>query len=256
VSVRPKAREELSLRTADGVALSACRYPATELDDPPASGPLGVVIVHGFASRKDHPPIVQLATALAAGGREVLVYDGRGHGRSGGACTLGERERLDVDAAVTAALDVAPAVVVVGASMGGIAVLNHLADGSPARGGVIVSTPARWRIPPNGRGLLAVAVTQTAIGRAMAARHLRTRLAVRPARAAPPREQIAVVRQPMAVIHGTADRMVPVNAARELHAAARGPCTIDVVPGMGHGYGATAVDPVLAAVRWIADTAD
>jgi pimeloyl-ACP methyl ester carboxylesterase len=252
VTVRPDDRQELRLHTEDGVALSARCVPSSP--EAERTEMVAVVIVHGFASRKDHPAVVQLSSALAEAGREVLLYDSRGHGDSGGDCTLGERERLDVDAAVRAAGELAPDVVVVGASMGGIAVLNHLADGSEARGGVIVSTPSRWRIPPNGRGLLAVAVTQTAIGRAVAARRFATRLAVRPPRAAPPHEQIAAVRQPVAIVHGTADRMVPVSAARELHSAARPPCLLDVVSGMGHGYGPAAVAPIIAAVDWITTT--
>ena len=120
----------LTLHTDDGVTLAARWHPAgDEGSAPRPAGAPAVVVVHGFAGSKEQPAVVAMASALAAGGHRVLVYDSRGHGGSGGACTLGAGERLDVDAAVRRALDGAERVVVVGASMGGIAVLNHLAAG-------------------------------------------------------------------------------------------------------------------------------
>ena len=70
----------------------------------------------------------------------MLTFDLRGHGESGGATTLGLHEGRDVDAAVAAARLDADRVLVVGASMGGIAVIEHLcgpADtpGAPGAGG-------------------------------------------------------------------------------------------------------------------------
>ena len=119
----------------------------------------------------------------------------------------------------------------------------------------MASTPSRWQVPRNLHGVLSVALTQTSVGRSFAARRWATTIARRAPRAAPPVEQIAIVGCPIALVHGTADRSVPIAAARELHAAAGAPCSIDIVAGMGHGYGAAAIAPIVAAVSWIADHA-
>jgi alpha-beta hydrolase superfamily lysophospholipase len=202
-----------------------------------------------------------VARHLVAAGHAVLTYDSRGHGESGGLCTLGELERLDVDAAVSAAADQADRVVLVGTSMGGVAVLNHMAsatddaDGASARGAVVVATPARWEIPRTWRGAASVVMTQTGAGRAVAARRFQTRLAVRPDRGDPPIERICLVARPVAVVHGLADRFLPPSAATALFTAAREPRRLDLVPGMGHGFCAAALAPVESAVGWVMRTA-
>jgi pimeloyl-ACP methyl ester carboxylesterase len=269
-----------ALLTADDVRLAARWWePGSTTDD---SGPVAVVLVHGFAGSKDEAAVEDVARRLSASGHPVLTYDSRGHGESSGLCTLGDLERLDVDAAVDAAAERVGAVVVVGTSMGGVAVVNHMAAvafgqtpngaaGAPeapagarsdafvaptvARGAVVVATPARWQIPRTMRGAAAAVMTQTGAGRAVAARRFHTRLAVRPRRGAPPIERIRAVAQPVAVIHGLADRFLPSTAATALFSAAPEPRRLDLVPGMGHGFCAGALDPIEAAVAWVARTA-
>lgn len=264
---------DLVLTTADGVRLAARWWQPRGV---PATGE-AVVVVHGFCGRKDGPEVEMIAVRQVAAGRRVLTFDLRGHGSSDGATTLGFRERLDVDAAVRAARTDADVVVVVGASMGGVASIDHLAEGAaapadvPAVGGrvgepahgaavrwqadgaVVVGTPARWQVPRSTRGVMAVALTQTTVGRAVAARRLGTRVAARSGRGAPPVERIAAVTRPVAVVHGLADRFVSAAAARLLFDAAREPRLLDLVPGMGHGFSPAAVEPVAAAVGWIVD---
>jgi len=244
------------LVTADGIRLAARWW------EPASANGDAVVVVHGFAARKDQPAVEQVAEHLMAAGHAVLTYDSRGHGESGGLCTLGELERLDVDAAVNAAADYADRVVVVGTSMGGVAVLNHMAaasgeiaDGAGAHGAWVVATPPRWEIPRTWRGAASVVITQTGAGRAMAARRFQTRLAARPDRGDPPIERISLVARPVAVVHGLADRFLPPAAATALFTAAREPRRLDLVPGMGHGFCAAALGPVESAVAWAMRTA-
>jgi alpha-beta hydrolase superfamily lysophospholipase len=244
-----------TLATADGVRLAARWW------EPASANGDAVVLVHGFAARMDQPAVGEVARHLVAAGHSVLTYDSRGHGESGGLCTLGELERLDVDAAVAAAAGHADRVVVVGTSMGGVAVLNYMAansaitNGAGARGAVVVATPARWEIPRTWRGAASVVLTQTGPGRAMAARRFRTRLAVRPNRGEPPVERICQVATPVAVVHGLDDRFLPPAAATALFTAAREPRRLDLVPGMGHGFCAAALGPVESAVAWVMRTA-
>jgi alpha-beta hydrolase superfamily lysophospholipase len=260
-----------ALTTADGVRLAARWW------HPASAAGEAVVVVHGFCGNKEMPDVELVALRLAAAGHRVLTFDLRGHGRSEGHTTLGFLERLDVDAAVRAARADHDLVVVVGASMGGVATIEHLAsalggaddrgdvlgvDGDGDRdlagvgdwvadGGVVVGTPARWQVPRSVRGVLAVVLTQTRPGRSLTARRMGTRVAVRPGRGLPPMERMAAVSRPVAVVHGLDDRFVTPLAAHELFGAVAEPRLLDLVPGMGHGFCAAAADPVEAAVGWV-----
>src|SRR5581483_10896197 len=104
----------VALRTVDGVRLTG-RWRA-----PTGSARAAVVLVHGFAASGVDPLVLDVVADLYEEGRSglgVLTYDARGHGESDGLCTLGDLERHDVAAAVAAAREHCPVVVVVGASM-------------------------------------------------------------------------------------------------------------------------------------------
>ena len=150
------------------------------------------MLVHGFAASGDEPRVVALAEALHAAGHRVLAYDARGQGTSGGAATIGNTERFDVEAAVTAAHGGPEPVVVVGASVGAIAVLNYASGAQrPIAGIVTVSCPSRWRLPLNLRGILSALVTQTPVGRWLARSRMNVRIASGGKRPSPPVELIA-----------------------------------------------------------------
>ena len=91
------------------------------------------------------PNVSALAEALVGDGFDVITYDARGHGSSEGESTLGDDEQHDVAAAVMAARERTPNVVLVGASMGGIAALRYAATDDDLAGVVTVSCPAHWR---------------------------------------------------------------------------------------------------------------
>jgi uncharacterized protein len=251
-----RSPERFDLITSDGLRLRARWWaPVADAELAADADAPAVVLVHGFGAGQDLPGLLATVEHLTRRGLAVLTYDGRGHRDSEGACTLGELERLDVDAAVEAAIDRAGRVVVVGESMGGIAVINHVAGGTPALGAVVVATPARWEIPRTPRGLAAVALTQTRPGRTFVARRFRTRLAVRPPRGAPPVERARGVQVPVAVVHGIADRFCPPAAALTLHDALPPGSRLDLVPGMGHGFGLAALPAIDRALEWIVDAA-
>jgi alpha-beta hydrolase superfamily lysophospholipase len=219
----------------------------------PAEKPVGaaVVLVHGFTASKDHPTVIAVAEALSRDGFHVLTYDGRGHGESEGDCTLGNEEHHDVHAAVLRAKELAPRVITVGASMGAIAVLRHAAaHGDDIDGVVTLSSPARWRFPRTLRSGLAAVITQTPLGRRVAARQLGVRIAGRFVRSTPPAELARHIAVPLAVIHGERDRFILVRDANELYANAAGPRRLDVVSGMGHAYEEAAIPAIRAAVNW------
>lgn len=238
------------LLTSDGIRLSERRWPARQLASPT------VVLVHGFTGSKDHPDVVAVARALVDAGYGVLSYDARGHHDSDGLCTLGEFEELDVAAAVAEARSLSEHVVTVGASMGGIAVLRHARTDPTLDGVVTVSTPAEWKLPRNVQGLFSMAISQTGVGRWWAARRLGVRLDSGWNHPPPPVAVAAEIRSPLAVVHGTADRIVPASEARQLAGRAGGPTRLEIVEGMGHSFDRRGIPAVVAAVRWVLDLAD
>lgn len=235
---------ELILTTQDGVSLLARRHRAI------GKSRAAVLLVHGFTGSKDHPEVVAVAEALAAAGHEVISYDARGHHGSGGLCTLGDSEWLDVAAGIAAARHIHDRVVTVGASMGGIAVLRHGVNDPSLAGVVTVSAPAVWRLPKNPRAALSALLTRTRIGRRLAARKLGVRIHPEWSNPLPPvalAERLAV---PLAVIHGDADRMIPLTAAKQLAGGVAGPARLDIVRGMRHAFDPLSIPAILQAVEW------
>ena len=171
--------------------------------------------------------------SVFADGFDVVSYDARGHGRSTGESTLGDLEQHDVAAAVALARTRSSDVVLVGASMGAIAALRYAATDPELRGVVAVSCPARWTLPINPAALAAALMTRTPFGRAFLARMMKVRVARRWTNPAAPVELIERIEAPVAVVHGTADRFIPMRAAYELYASATSERSLDLVPGMG-----------------------
>ena len=159
-----------ALLTDDGVRLSArswaSEFPASAL----------IVLVHGFSAGKDNRDVVSLAMRLRDEGFDVVAYDARGHGESEGECTLGDLEHHEVAAAVTWARRRSSRIVLVGASMGAVAVLHHAASGPDVAGVVVVSSPSGWRMPMRARALLTGGLTRTKPGRWVSARRMQVRI--------------------------------------------------------------------------------
>ncbi|KAA0236431.1 MAG: hypothetical protein JJLCMIEE_00214 [Acidimicrobiales bacterium] len=232
------------LTTSDGLVLAGRRWLSTT---PPRAA---VVLVHGFTSSADDPRLNAIAEDLHAQGFDLVSYDARGHGRSGGESTLGDAEQHDVAAAVATARLRADDVILVGASMGAIAALRYATTDPMLAGVVSLSSPSHWRLPRTPVALLTTAMTRTRLGRRAVARWLRVRVAPRWTNPAPPARIVGRIRVPVAFIHGTKDHFIPERDARELYDQAVEPRFLDLVPGMGHGFDETAVVPVRRAVEW------
>jgi pimeloyl-ACP methyl ester carboxylesterase len=159
--------QRLTLRTSDGVRLNAWRIIG------PADALCTVVLIHGFVNSSRSPGIHRFAHLLARR-VHVLVPDLRGHGRSGGRCSMGRYEPLDVDAAVAAAPGGFP-VVTVGTSLGGAAVFMHAGTFGGVAGVVGVSAPARGELDRAGTHRVRRWVSGRT-GRLLLATALRTRV--------------------------------------------------------------------------------
>ena len=241
--------DTLDLRTSDGLRLRGRWHRA---EHPVAS----VVVVHGFSASQDDAGVKALAEDLAAAGYDVLTYDARGHGESEGWCGVGSTEHIDVACAVTAAGARGLPVVLVGASMGGVAVASYLAgaDAEHRRGvvgAVLVSTPSRWRMRVSPVGLLTALLTRTGPGRWVASRRLRVRIAPGWRVGEPLETAVGRVEVPLAVVHGTGDRLLSLEHGRRIHASAAGPSRLELVEGMGHGIDGPSRHTTVGAVGWV-----
>jgi len=215
---------------------------------------VAVVVVHGFSASAADANVDSVMVALSDAGYTAITYDARGHGASEGESTLGVLEQHDVAAAVTLARDYAPHVVLVGTSMGGIAVLRHAAEETDDIVGVVtVACPAEWKLPRNVRGVLAALLVETGWGRRIALSRLGVRIAPSIDRGASPAQVARSIAVPVAVVHGTADPFIAVSAARMLHANVSGPSQLVVVDGLAHAFepAALVTPAILDAVAWV-----
>ena len=246
--------DALDLRTADGLRLCGRWHRAAH------EAVAAVVVVHGFSATQDDAGIKALAADLAAAGYDVLTYDARGHGESEGWCGVGSTEHIDVACAVAAAAVGGLPVVLVGVSMGGVAVASYLAGAGSREapgvvGAVLVSTPARWRMRVSPVGVLTALLTRTRPGRWVASRQLRVRIAPGWRVGEPLETAVARIEVPLAVVHGTGDRLLSFEHGRRLHASAAGPSRLELVEGMGHGIDGPSRHTTVGAVAWVLSSA-
>jgi pimeloyl-ACP methyl ester carboxylesterase len=220
----------VSLVTADGVRLDA-----VHIDSRPDRG-LAIVVVPGFTGSMRLAAMRRVAAELSRYG-SVIAFDLRGHGRSAGLSTQGDREVEDIAAAVGYARSAGyRSVAAVGFSMGGSVALRYAASDVGLRAVVSVSSPERWHY----RGTRAARRVQWAIGKSAGRLTVRlllgTRVSDRPWAQTPasPAEAAAQVSAPLLIVHGDRDRLLPVEQARGLYRAAGGPKELWIEAGMGH----------------------
>ncbi|MCX4970312.1 alpha/beta hydrolase [Streptomyces sp. NBC_00654] len=125
-----------TLLTDDGVPLEAVYEPCTAGAGAAGSGAgtragngartdTAMVVAHGFTGHLDRPAVRRAARVFSQRAA-VITFSFRGHGRSGGRSTVGDREVLDLAAAVAWARSLGHRrIITVGFSMGGSVVLRH-----------------------------------------------------------------------------------------------------------------------------------
>ncbi|MER6014835.1 alpha/beta hydrolase [Streptomyces bluensis] len=260
------------LRTLDGVPIDAVHEPAALVYDAaqdagrPPSRDLVFVVAHGFTGDLERPHVRRVARALARYGA-VVTFSFRGHGASGGRSTVGDREVLDLAAAVAWARELGHTrVVTVGFSMGGSVVLRHAALHGPAAhegrtevrtevrtdavrmdavrtdAVVSVSAPARWYYRGTAPMRRLHWLVTRPLGRAVGRYGLRTRIHHRewdPVPSSPVESVPLIAPAPLLIVHGDRDGYFPVDHPRMLAAAAGDHGELWLEPGMGHAEHAT-----------------
>ncbi|MEW2397860.1 alpha/beta hydrolase [Streptomyces sp. NPDC046862] len=258
------------LRTLDGVPIDSVYEPPSLVYD--ASGPpsrdLVFVVAHGFTGHLERPHVRRVARALARYGA-VLTFSFRGHGASGGRSTVGDREVLDLAAAVAWARELGHTrVVTVGFSMGGSVVLRHAAlHGAPelqehegrreahTDAVVSVSAPARWFYRGTAPMRRVHWLVMGRAGRTVGRYGFGTRIHHRhwdPVPMSPVEAVPRIAPTPLLIVHGDRDGYFPVDHPRTLAEAAGDNGELWLEPGMGHAEDATD-DALLARIgAWAA----
>jgi pimeloyl-ACP methyl ester carboxylesterase len=234
---KPVTRAE-TLVTDDGVPIEAVHLAGDRS--------LGIVVAHGFTQDWQAPGVRKVAKRLNRFGG-VIVFDFRGHGRSGGKSTLGDREINDLDMAIRYARELGyQRIVTIGFSMGASIVLRHAALIGGPDAVVSVSCPGRWyyrETLPMRRVHFAV---EHRLGRLAAKAFLNTRISHRrwdPVPMPPAEAAARVAPTPLLIVHGDKDNFFPVEHAEQLFEAAHQPKELWIVPGYGHAE--TAAPPAL-----------
>lgn len=194
-----------------------------------------VIVVHGFMGYRQKPQWRVLSEGLADR-FTVLTFDLRGHGQSGGACSGGDLEALDVHAVVSYARDRGfSRVVIVGGSLGGIAVVREAALYQDIDAVVAISTPARWNAYANKAVRRATWLFTSPAGRVLARRVMGTRINLDWGDPEAPVDLVGKIAPiPLLIVHGENDHFFPAEAAHELYDAAGEPKALWMLEGFGH----------------------
>jgi fermentation-respiration switch protein FrsA (DUF1100 family) len=219
------------------------------------------VVGHGFTGSWRRPAVRRVAGVLSGNGG-VVSFDFRGHGRSGGHSTVGDREPLDLSAAVAWARELGyQRIATLGFSMGAAVAIRHAALHGRADGihaVAAVSGPSRWYYRDTVPMRRAHWVIERRLGRLVGRLILRTRVAATgwDPIPEPPHQAVAMIAPiPLLIVHGDADHYFPVDHARTLYERAGEPRQLWLEPGFGHAENAASDDLVRRIGAWLADAA-
>jgi len=219
----------------EGVVLAGWRFPAKG----PRRGT--VIYLHGVADNRSSS--LGAVKRFVPRGFDVVAYDSRAHGDSGGdVCTYGFYEKKDLGR-VLDRIGPGP-VVVIGSSLGAAVALQAAAE--DARISAVVAAESFSDLATVARERAPWFFTRGSIERAFAVAGRTGRFAiddVNPARAA---LRILV---PVFLVHGADDRETPPDHSRRIFDALHGPRKLVVFGGVGHNQSLNSAWPAIE--RWL-----
>ena len=235
-----------TLVTDDGIPIEAIHLPGRQS--------LAIVVAHGFTLSWQRPSVWRIASRLN-GIAGVFTFDFRGHGRSGGLSTLGDREIMDLDVVVRWARELGyQRVAAVGFSMGASIVLRQAGLVGGVDAVVSVSGPGRWYYRGTESMRRVHFAVEHRLGRYVTRRWLKTRVSPEGWKLipVPPAEAAARISPvPLLIVHGDQDHYFPPEHARQLYMAAGEPKELWLIEGMGHAETACTQDLTDRIGEWI-----
>lgn len=191
-----------------------------------------VVFCHGFSVGKNFVKIQHWVEMLATA-VDVIAFDFRGHGESGGATTFSDLEVLDLGAVIEYAVRFDyERIVLIGCSMGGAVAIRYAAQARDVDAVVTVGAFAHQHFSP--MAMTGMQILQWPLSRNVI-RHASVLRIERAAPAYAPRDFVARVSpRSLLVIHGERDPLIPLSHARELYEKAGHPKALCIVPRGGH----------------------
>jgi uncharacterized protein len=218
--VRPPAMCQETEFAGDGVTLRGWRCRASS----PRRGT--IVYLHGIADNRSSAAGV--IERYVPKGFDVVAYDSRAHGQSGGgACTYGVFEKRDLEKVIDALGD--SSIVLIGTSLGAAVALQTAAEDPRIALVIAAETFSDLRTVATERAPFVF--TRASIDRAFQIAEGEGRFSVD---AAAPVLAAPRITSPVLLIHGERDRETPSSHSRRVFAALRGPKRLILVPGAGH----------------------
>ena len=213
------------------------------------------MVAHGFTGSWRRPAVRRVSAVLGRLG-SVVGFDFRGHGASGGHSTVGDREVLDLRAAVTWARELGHTrIATVGFSMGSAVAVRHAGLYREVAAIAAVSGPSRWYYRGTVPMRRAHWVIERRLGRLVGRLALGTRISPAgwdPLPEAPYEIAASISPVPLLVVHGDADPYFPVEHAEKLYASAREPKELWIESGFGHAETAAPDELVGRIGAWLA----
>ncbi|MEU6175061.1 alpha/beta fold hydrolase [Streptantibioticus parmotrematis] len=231
-------------------------------------GDLAIVVAHGFTGALERPAVRRAAREFTryAG---VVTFSFRGHGRSGGRSTVGDREVYDLDAAIRWARSLGyRRVATVGFSMGGSVVLRQAgrAAGLPGADAgtrpdavVAVSSPARWYYRGTAPMRRLHWMVTRPVGRAVSRYGLKTRIHSEDWNPVPPSPVEAaplIAPTPLLIVHGDRDAYFPLDHPLAIARAAGDAAELWIERGFGHAENAADTALLRRVGTWVTDHAE
>jgi alpha-beta hydrolase superfamily lysophospholipase len=209
-----------------GVMLKGWRFPAA------GSRRGTVVYLHGVADNRGSA--IGVAERFCARGFDVIAYDSRAHGDSGGdVCTYGYYEKQDLQR-VLDTIQQGP-IILIGTSLGAAVALQTAPEDS--RVSAVIAAESFSDLRTVGTERAPRFFTQAMIRRAFVIAGERGSFDVD---AVSPVQAAARIKVPVLLVHGALDRETPPAHSQRIFDALAGPKRLLIVDGVGHNHSLTA----------------